>query len=53
MCLSHEDLRAEPFVLWAHGRSIYDGRSAPTVRSDAKLSGWLSKLHEDPVGRQP
>jgi hypothetical protein len=46
MCLSHEDLVAEPVVLWAYGRSIYDGRSAPTVRSDATRSSWLSKLHE-------
>src|SRR5919108_4821652 len=33
-------------ALWACGRSIYDGRSAPTVRSDATRSSWLSKLHE-------
>ena len=46
MCLSHEDLVAELVVLWAYGRSIYDGRSAPTVRSDATRSSWLSKLHE-------
>jgi hypothetical protein len=46
MCLSHADLRAEPVVLWACGRSFYDGRSAPAVRSDATRSSWLSKLHE-------
>jgi hypothetical protein len=46
MCLSHEDLVAEPVVLRACGRSSYDGRSAPTVRSDATRSSWLSKLQE-------
>jgi hypothetical protein len=35
-----------PVVLWAYGRSIYDRRSAPAVRSDATRSSWLSKLHE-------
>ena len=45
-CGQHAWARCRRAVLGACGRSIYDGRSAPTVRSDATRSNWLSKLHE-------
>jgi hypothetical protein len=39
-------LRAEPVLPMGLREVDYDGRSAPTVRSDATRSSWLSKLHE-------